>query len=87
MLCLYVVFVCCVYPNMSKNYFVSNHMKNRRSPYNCTQSHNTLCVGILLKIAVKEGVILCLDKYGILFTMFNFTKPLSMHTVLLHRCI
>jgi len=79
--------ICCVYPNMSKNYFVSRHIKNRRSPYNCTQRHNTFCVGILLKIAVKEGVILCLDKYCILFTVFNLRKHLSLDTVLLHRCI
>ena len=84
---LYVVFICCIYPNMNKNYFISHHMKNRSSPYNCTQSYNTFCVAILQKIAVKEGVILCLDKYCILFTVLYFRKPHSMDTVLLHRYI
>ena len=77
--------ICCIYPNMSKNYFISRHMKKRRSPYNCTQRYNMFCVGIFLKIAVKEGVILYLDKYCILFTVLNFRKHLLMDIVLLHR--
>jgi len=68
---------------MSKNYFV-RHTKNR-SPNNFTQMYNTFCVGIFLIIAVKEGIILYLYKYCILFTVLNFRKHLLMDIVLLYR--
>jgi hypothetical protein len=37
-----VSIICCIYPNISKNYFVSHHMKNMRLPYNCTQRRRYL---------------------------------------------
>jgi len=77
--------ICCIYPNMSKNYFIS-HMKNRRSPYNCTQRYNTFCVGIFLKLLWRRGssyiwisnifCLLCL----ILETSFNGHSFISQGT-------